>query len=256
MFTHTTDTLGQPQVSVVATSADWNKFLGRDTGAASPPFLRAGQQLTARDGIFGQAVFVLAFGLAALTLGEAVVIRSDYSVVRAVAGSRGVVGVSMSANTSATELSWYCIQGSVPLKVTAGAAANLPLYLTATAGSPSVTVVATDQIVGGFSATAVSATVSTKTVNTSTAGDAKQLGVPNLDGLYVGMLVTGTGIAASSEITAIGEGGLMLGAQSPAAGFVTLNNSMTATAAVTGTFLHKSTFLTALLQRPVAAGLG
>lgn len=255
MFIQTSTQLGRPQIPVTATSADWAKFLGRDS-TSNLPTMYPGMQVVARDGIFGYAVFMLAYGLASLAIGEAVVIRSDYSVVRGVAGSRGVVGVSMAANTSATELSWFCIEGAVPLKVTAGASANSPLFWTATAGAPSITGVAGDQITGGFSATAVSATVTTKTVNTTTAGDAKQLQVPNLDGLYVGMLVTGTGIAASSEITAIGAGGLMLGAQGPQAGFVTLNNAMTAVGSVTGTFLHKSTFLTALLQRPVACGLG
>lgn len=253
MYLSSTNILGQPAVPVQITQADWKKFLGQDSSAPSVALPYAGQHLVATDAIYGEATFVLAFGLAGLQVGEMVVLRSNYAVVRAVAGSRGVAAVSMSANTDPTALSWFCILGQVPARVTAGAI-NLPLYLTATAGSPSGTVVATDQISGAMSATAVSTTVGTKLIGTVNGSAIVQ--VPNTDGLYVGMAVTGTGIPGSTTIAAIGMGGNMLGTQGPQASTIQLSANATATGQVTGTFAHTATFLTAILARPVASGLG
>lgn len=253
MYMSSSNILGQPSVPVQITQADWKKFLGQDSSAPSVALPYPGQELTATDSIYGAATFVLAYGLAALQVGELVVIRNGYAVVRAVAGSRGVAAVSMSANTDPTALSWYCVVGAVPARVTAGAI-NLPMYLTATAGSPSGTVVATDQVTGAVTGTAVSATVGTKLVGT--VNGSPILAVPNLDGLYVGMGVSGAGIPGGTTIASIGYGGLMLGSQGPQAQTIQMSANATATAQVTGTFAHVATFLTAILARPVASGLG
>ncbi len=253
MYQTSSNVLGQVPTPVQITPADWRKFLGQDGQSTTPPLPYAGQKLFATDPIFGEAEFILAFGLAGLQVGEMVVIRSNYAVVRAVAGSRGVAAVSMCANTDPTALSWYCIRGQVPARVTAGAI-NLPLYNTATPGSPSGTVVATDQITGAMSATAVSATVTTKTGNTVNGSPLVQL--PDVNGLYVGQAVTGTGIPGSTTIAAIGYGGLMLGQQGPMANQIQLSANATATGNPTLTFAHPATFLTALLAYPVASGLG
>lgn len=245
--------LGRPQVNVQVTQADWKKFLGQDASAPNVPLPIPGQEMVAADPIFGSATFILAFGLAALAVGDFVTIRNNYSVVRSAAGVRGVAAVSMSANTDPTALSWYCVLGQVPARVTAGAA-NLPLYNTATTGSASTTVVATDQITGAMSATAVSATIGTKICNT--VNGSPLVTVPNLDGLYVGMALTGTGIPGSTTIAAIGFGGLMLGAAGPQANQIQMSANATATGSPTVTFAHPATFLTALLARPVASGLG
>ncbi len=245
--------LGIPPVNVQITQADWKKFLGQDSTAPNVPLPFPGQEMQATDPIFGSATFVLAFGLAGLQVGEMVVIRSNYAVVRGVATSRGVAAVSMTANTDPTALSWYCILGQCPARVTSGAI-NLPLYWTATAGSPSATVVATDQITSAFSATAVSATVTTKIINT--VNGSNLVTVPNLDGVYIGQAITGTGIPGSTTVSAIGFGGTMLGAQGPTANQLQLSANCTATGSPTATFAHNATFLTALLARPAAAGLG
>ena len=248
----TQNVLGQPQAPVALTAADWAKFLGRDGTTVPMPMMYPGQKLEAYDPAYGWAEFVLAYGVAGLQVGDAVRIGGGYATTRAVAGSRGTVGISMAANTDPAALSWFCVRGQVPARVAAATAINLPLNLTATAGSLSGTNVAGDTLVGATSATAQGATVRTSTLNTVNAST--ELLVTDLTGLYVGMAVSGTGIASSSVITAIGYGGNMLGTQGPRANIVQLNNAMTATGQAAITFAHPAGFLTAHLQYPVAPG--
>lgn len=250
MYRITTNILGKPQTPVAITVADWVKFLGQAGSTAPLPY--PGQIIRATDGIYGDAEFILAYGVASLAIGDAVRIGDAYATTRAIAGVRGRIGISMSANTSTTALSWFCIAGLVPATVAAATAINTPLNMTATAGALDDAVVAGDGLSGATAATAQGATVTTKLGNTLNAS--VQLYVPDLNGLYVGMVVTGTGIAASSTIAALGYGGLMLGAQGPQAGFVQLNNAMTATAQVTITFAHPTTGITAMLNYPHANG--
>lgn len=253
MFSVTSNVLGTPQIVVQQTQADWKKFLGQDSTAPSVPLMKPGFTIEAFDGVFGLSTFVLAFGVASLAIGDVVTIGAGYATTRLTAAARGIVAVSMSANTDPTALSWFCIAGQVPAKA-ATVAVNLPLYECATTGSFSSTVVATNQCTGAVSVLAASGTVTTKTVQTLNGSNLLQ--VPDLDGLYVGQAVSGTGIAGGSTIAAIGAGGSMLGAQGPSRNYVQLSANMTATAGVTGTFAHPATFCTAFLARPVASGLG
>lgn len=254
MFANEFNSLGVPPVPVVLTTADWQRFLGRDSasaGTAQLPY--PGQIVTAVDPIFGEAAFMLAYGVASLQIGDAVMIGAGYATTRTVAATRGLIGISMSANTDPTALSWFAVRGQVPARL-AASAANAPLYTSATAGSLTNAVTATQGVTGALALTALAASVGTKIVNTLNASN--QLQVPNLDGLYVGMGVSGTGIAGGSTITAIGYGGLMLGTQGPQPGFVQLSANMTATAAVTATFSHGAAFALVNLGHPVAANVG
>lgn len=253
MFLATTNVLGNPQVVVTQTTTDWAAFLG--TTASSPPMMRAGTRITAYDRVYGTAEFILAYGVASLAIGDMVVIGAGYATTRTVAASRGMLAVSMAANTSTSALSWFCIWGQVPGTVATHTAAVS--YLTATAGSVSSTDGGVGYGIAGCSAVvAASGTVTTKSVTTTNGG--YNLIVPDTDGLYVGMAVTGTGIAASSTISAIGQGGTMLGAPTGVASndrnVVVLNNAMTASGTVTGTFAHPSTKATLQLNYPAAVG--
>lgn len=252
MYRINSNILGQPQIPVALTSADWLKFLGRDGQSGTPPLPVPGSIVQAYDRVFGMAEFVLAYGVASLAIGDACRIGDAYATTRTVAGTRGRVGISMAANTDTAALSWFCIQGAVPCNVAAATAANAPLNMTATPGSLDDAVVAGDGLSGAASATAQSATVTTKTCNTVN-GDTYLL-VPDIEGLYVGQAVSGTGIAASTTISAIGYGGLMLGLQGPRAGYIQLNNAMNATGRNTITFAHPSTKITAMLAYPFANG--
>jgi hypothetical protein len=252
MFYTNENILGVPQMTVQLTLADWRKFLGQDGSSNQTSFLPyPGAMVRATDPVWGECWFQLAYGLASLQIGEAVTFGAAYAVTRPVAATKGVIGISMSANTDPTALSWYCVQGQVPVRLLA-AAANLPLYTSATAGSLTTTVVATQGVTGAFALTALAATIGTKSVGT--VNGSPILAVPNLDGLYVGAGVTGTGIPGGTTISALGVGGQMLGSQGPMAGTVQLSANCTATGQVTGTFAHGAAFATGTLQFPIAVG--
>lgn len=254
MFYNTLNVLGVPPTPISITTADWQKFLGRDSASAGTiPLPTPGDKVRATDPIFGEVAFLLAYGVAGLQIGDAVLIGAGYATTRTVAATRGVIGISMSANTDPTALSWFAIQGQVPGRL-AASAANAPLYTSATAGSLSNAVVATQGVTGAFALTALAASIGTKLVGT--VNGSNLLAVANIDGLYVGAGVSGTGIAGGSTIAAIGYGGLMLGTQGPPVGFVQLSANCTATGQVTGTFSHGAAFALLNLANPVASNLG
>lgn len=251
-FKCTSPQLGRPQAEVTLTSTDWATFLG--STASSPPLMRPGTRMLAYDEIYGESEFILAYGVASLARFDAVRIAASYATTRAVAGVRGAFGISMSANTSTTALSWFCVRGMCPATVAAATAINLALHQTATPGALDDAIVAGDTLIGAFSATAQSATVDTKPIRQ--VNGSKFIQVPDFDGLYIGMPVTGTGVGASAVITAIGDGGPMLGGNGGAPqGYIAVDVASTATNAVTGTFAHNSTTITAMLQYPVCMGV-
>jgi hypothetical protein len=252
VFLSTSRILGRPQVPVQITQADWKKFLGQDSSAPSVVLPHPGMTLTAFDPIYGESEFVLAYGVASLAVGDAVRIGDGYATTRTVAGIRGRIGISMSANTDTAALSWFCVRGLVPANVAAATAANTPLFVTATPGSLDDAVVAGDNVAGATAATAQGATIDTKTIGTTNGSNI--ITVADLDGLYVGMAITGTGIPGSTTISAIGMGGLMLGSQGPQARTVQLSANATATGSVTGTFAHPATKVTAMLSYPTCTG--
>lgn len=251
MFIVTSNILGKPQITVQQTVADWKKFLGWESG--TPALMRPGQVVEAMDGVFGTAQFVLAYGVASLAIGDAVAFKAGWATVRTVAATRGLVGISMAANTDSAALSWFCIRGMVPGKA-ATMAVDLPLYSTATAGSLSSTVTATQGATGAASVLAASGTVTTKSIRQKNAS--VFIDLPDVEGLYVGQAVTGTGVGASAVIVSIGQGGVMLGAPSPGRNTIEVSVASTADNQVTGTFAHPSTFGTVSLYYPVLAGLG
>lgn len=250
-YFETTNIIGKPPVPVSVTVADWRKFLGQDGQSTTPPLPFPGQRLIATDLVWGEAMFILAFGVASLAIGDAVRIGGGYATTRTVAGTRGMIGISLSANTDTAALSWFCIMGQVPATVAAATAINTPLNMTATAGALDDAVVAGDGLSGAVAATAQGATVTTKVVSTVNGSDIVQ--VPDLGGLYVGALLTCTGLAGIA-ISNIGYGGLMLGYAGPQARTIQMASAATATGSSTGTFAHSSTRITAMLAHPFANG--
>jgi hypothetical protein len=251
MYLTSGNVLGKPQVPVQITLADWAKFLG--SSSATPPLPYAGQALVATDAIYGEAEFVLAFGVAGLLVGDAVRIGGNYATKRAVAGDRGRIGISMCANTDPTALSWFCIRGQVPAIANAAIAANGPLNLTAGVGALDDAAVAGDGLSGAAAASATTATVTTKIGEVVNGSPIVKLS--DLGGLYVGMGLSGTGIPGATTITAIGMGGNMLGAAGPQAFTIQMSANGTATGSPTITFAHLVTFFTAMLAHPFANGV-
>jgi hypothetical protein len=254
MYYNRENILGTPQTLVTATTADWQSFLGRDSGSAGTvPLPYPGTVTEALDPTFGSALFMLAYGVAGLQIGEAVMIGAGFAATRTVAATRGQVAVSMAANTDPTALSWFCIRGQVPMRALV-AAANVNMYTSATAGSPTNTVVATQGITGLTSLTALAAAITTKSV--ATVNGSAVISVPDMNGLYVGGAISGTGIPGGATISSLGVGGLMLGSANAGSNVITISANCTATGQVTGTFSHGAAFCLANVQHPVAANLG
>lgn len=106
-----------------------------------------GTIVTAIDPTYGAGEFVYLKGLASTAVGSAVIFdQYAGTTTLATAGSRGAVGVAMSANV-ASQYGWYQISGSAVVK-TGTVAAGAPAYVTATAGTLDDAVVSGDKING------------------------------------------------------------------------------------------------------------
>ena len=93
-----------------------------------------GTIVKAVDPTYGEGEFVYLKGLASTAVGSAVIFdQYAGTTTLATAGSRGPVGVAMSANV-ASQYGWYQISGSAVVK-TGTVAAGAPAYVTSTAGT-------------------------------------------------------------------------------------------------------------------------
>ena len=114
-----------------------------------------GRKIRATSATYGEGEFVYLLGLASTAVGDAVIYNQYTGVTtRLVAGSKGVVGISMSANV-AGQYGWYQIAGAAVVNVAAGFTAAADVYATATAGTLAVAVVAGDLIAGLVGVTAI-----------------------------------------------------------------------------------------------------
>jgi len=134
------------------------------------------------------------------------------------------VGIAANRFTASGQFGWVQVSGQAPVVNNGTFAADAGVYIQA-AGTLSTTQANGKQIRGMRSIIAAAAAItkaSCKTTNGMT-----QLVVPNTDGLFCGLAVSGTGIAAST-ITDIDPGGNL----------VTLSAAMTASGRVTATFTY------------------
>lgn len=171
--------------------------------------------------------FVYGKSAAAQAVGVPVTMNSNTYVGTALANTANLgCGVAVAANrfTAADQYGWYQVSGVGPVVTNATFAADAAVFIVG-AGQLSTTVAAGKQIIGGRSIIATAATF-TKT-NSVTRLNSTQLKVTNTDGLFAGLAVSGTGIAAST-ITDIDPGGNL----------VTLSAAMTANGVVTATFTY------------------
>ena len=107
-------------------------------------------------------------------------------------------------NASFAQYAWFALAGTLPVWALAATAVNTPLYISATAGAAFVTLTAGRQLVGVNPVVAATGTV-VKTAQVTSGNPV--ITVSNSDGLFVGQIATGTGIAAASLITAISADG-------------------------------------------------
>jgi hypothetical protein len=127
----------------------WQPIAATDTNPNHP----LGTVIKATDPTYGEGEFVYAKGVASTAIGDAVIFdQYAGTTTRAVAGSRGPVGIAMAA-TVANQYGWYQINGSAVIAC-GTVAANAPLYVTATAGTVDDAVVSGDKIDGCVSKTA------------------------------------------------------------------------------------------------------
>lgn len=217
------------------------------------PYL--GKRIRAFEPFFGGATFTLAFGVAAGTLGDLCLINPLTGLVtRGLTTQRGLMGIAIAnANTSATALSWYLIEGCAPVRSTA-AAIGLPMYQSAGAGVALSTVSATNMVNNGTFAAVHNFTIPTKSCGLTNGST--DIVVPNVDGLFVGQVLTGTGAGASATITAIGYGGLYSGVAGPLPGHITVSVASTSTVQSTITFTATGFAVASMAAIGQAAGLG
>lgn len=214
-----------------------------------------GTKVRAFEPFFGEATFMLAFGVAAGTLGDLTLINPLTGLAtRATTTMRGLLGISIAnANTSTTAASWYLVEGCAPVRSTAAVIGN-PMYESAGAGVALSTVSATNMVQNGTFASVHNFTIPTKSCQLTNGST--DIVVPNLDGLFVGQVLSGTGVGASATITAIGYGGLYTGVAGPKPGHITVNVASTATATSTVTFTATNFAVASLAAMGNAQGLG
>ncbi len=110
--------------------------------------LKIGTRTSGYDSVtYNEAEFIYLPGVANTVVGSLVIYDTYAGTTKlAVAGDRGPAAVAMSANV-AGQYGWYQIGGAAVVKET-GATAGAQVYVTATAGVPSATTVATDKVDG------------------------------------------------------------------------------------------------------------
>lgn len=174
----------------------------------------------------GGGDFIYCKSAAATPCGTPVTFDSLGWVATAVTNTAGLgraAGIAANRFTAADQFGWVQLSGQAPVVTNGTFAAGAQVYIQA-AGVLSTTQANGKQLNGAWSIIAAAAAI-TKTVQTTNG--ATQLLVPNIDGLFCGLAVSGTGIAASTIID-IDPGGK----------FVVLSAAMTANGTVTGTFTY------------------
>lgn len=142
-----------------------------------------------------------------------------------------VVLSNFSAGNVTPQGGWVLTRGVAPVKYAVAATAG-PVYISATAGQATPTnPTGGKQIIAATCLIAASGSF-TRSVQTQTASSRVQ--VTNIAGIYVGMAISGTGIPASSVVSAIDSSGTAVVIGSAIGTPV----NATATGSVTGTFTH------------------
>lgn len=216
---------------------------------------KVGTVVAAVDPHYGPAEFIWAYGVASNGIGKVATINPKTGVATlTVAGGRGaLVGVSTVANTSTTTAQWWQISGVAYTDVAAAFADGGLVYATATAGVVDDAVVAGDQVTGAVGVSAIDYAPGAKSCSTTNGSDI--VAVPNIDGLVVGMGVSGTGIAGGTTISAIGYGGVFPPVNGPMPGTIKISAAATATGSASLTFTGTG-YALVQLNRPVMNGLG
>ena len=146
-------------------------------------------------------------------------------------------------NASFDQFAWFYIAGTFPAYSSASVAINAPIGIVA-AGQLGANSAGKQILNAKVNAAATTTVVK---ANCSTRAGSPIVQVPNTDGWFVGLAVTGTGIPATTTILSIDASGTL----------VTLSNNATAAGSVslTGTYTATANFWNVLTaNRPFAQG--
>lgn len=209
-----------------------------------------GTVVEAYDGIQGMGEFIYLLGVASTVVGSLVTYDHTYqTALDAATANASFPKAFAMAPILAGQYGWYQISGVAVASNNATAAAGNAFAKAG--GQVGSAAVAGTQI---LSARISTANGSTFTKTCTTKNGSTQLFVPNMDGLFVGLPVSGTGIAGGSVIAAGVDGGPnAINTNAGGPGFVNLNNAMTADGTVTVTFT-RTNFSLVVCARPSGQG--
>lgn len=208
-----------------------------------------GAQISVTDPYWGgQELMYVSFPAStALSVGHVLVVDSAFSATAvpntANLGQSVAFALNAVPSNASVQYGWVVIGGKCPALSGASVAANAAIGITA-AGKLGANA-AGKQILNAK--VQVAATTTVVKTNTQTQNGSNVLKVSSTDGWFIGVALTGTGIAASTEVTGI----------DPDNRTVTMDNAATATGAVsvTGTYNDGTLFWNVLhVQRPFAQG--
>lgn len=187
-------------------------------------------------------------GTAAIPVGGAAVCTTAFGYVAApnTANLGQPVYFAVNAvplNASFDQYAWFYIGGTFPVYSSASVAASAAIGIVA-AGQLGANSAGKQILSAKVNAPATTTVVK---ANCSTRSGSPIVQVPNTDGWFIGLTVTGTGIPATTTVTAIDASGTL----------VTLSNNATATgsASLTGTYTSGALFWNVVTaSRPFAQG--
>jgi hypothetical protein len=187
-----------------------------------------GYTMSGYDAYFGWGEFVYAKAAAAQEVGSLVYFTNAYVAtdIPNTANTGFPVAVAK-AEMAADSYGWYQTSGMAPWSATASIAAGAALGVTG-AGTVGANT-AGKQILGARVVGAGTLAI-TKTGTTSLGpAGIRTITLPNVDGLFVGMAVSGTGVGAAAVIDSINPGGnsIVVTVDSTAAGTVTVTFTYT-----------------------------
>lgn len=201
-----------------------------------------GSIVGADDPYFGGGEFIYLQANATITTGQLVVWDGSYlaTVAPTTANTGRGVAVAVGPGFSTGQFGWFQLTGQVPIKATASVAAGTTFGIDATTGGQVNANSAGRQVLNAVSVQP--STFSTTKVG-STVNGSTLLRVNNADGWFVGLTLSGTGIAGGATVAGISSDGRTITMSAAA----TATGSATITGTITG-------FIFAEIDRPFLQG--
>ena len=200
-----------------------------------------GREISGADPYWGGGKFIYLKAGEAISMGELNVWDKDFNATNVpnTANTGRPVAAAIYPMASG-DYGWFCVEGEVPVAVTASVAAGTTFGLT---GAGTVGAVTNGkQILNAVSVLASTGTVAKANTTTVSGSNVLRLSDP-ADGWFYGIALSGTGIAANTTVTGISEDGCT----------VTMNNNATASGSVTVTGTYTG-FIKAQLSRSFVQG--